>query len=291
MYDKMTAGPASSRAATPAAGNAAREYASAVGSAAVHHAGLGSCRSRRACEHEDPCADDASDTQQHEVESAENLRRAGSLGCFPGRRRAGAAAGPRLFHAARLGGSRHGVINVLPAHRVGAEAQRVRVKRRAPRPHARARRSCRGCSTLLLGVPEEGSAAAAQGEAIGMARCAPPAGGAPGARIARARGRGAPSLTPPPKLISPKMLAAISGTAVVSKQAVAAKSVERTVVAATKPKAKAPVKKAAAAVRAPLSSAACEGGCVRRGGWNTRPDARCARFAPPPCRTRPRTSG
>jgi hypothetical protein len=45
------------------------------------------------------------------------------------------------------------------------------------------------------------------------------------------------------------MLAAISGTAVVSKQAVAAKSVERTVVAATKPKAKAPVKKVAAAVR------------------------------------------
>jgi hypothetical protein len=45
------------------------------------------------------------------------------------------------------------------------------------------------------------------------------------------------------------MLAAISGTAVVSKQAVAAKSVDRTVVAATKPKAKAPAKKVAATVR------------------------------------------
>ena len=65
------------------------------------------------------------------------------------------------------------------------------------------------------------------------------------------------------------MLAAISGTAVVSKQAVAAKSVERTVVAATKPKAKAPAKKAVAAVRALLSRAACGGGCVRRGAWNT----------------------
>ena len=45
------------------------------------------------------------------------------------------------------------------------------------------------------------------------------------------------------------MLASISGKAVVMKQAAAAKSVERTVVAATKPKAKAPAKKAAAAVR------------------------------------------
>ena len=64
------------------------------------------------------------------------------------------------------------------------------------------------------------------------------------------------------------MLAAISGTAVVSKQAVAAKSVERTVVAATKPKAKAPAKKVTAAVRARLSSAACGGG-LQRGAWNT----------------------
>ena len=78
MYDKMTAGPASSRAATPAESGKARRV-----SVRVRHAAPGSRRCRRACEHEDACADDASDAEQHQVESAQNLRRALTRGHSP----------------------------------------------------------------------------------------------------------------------------------------------------------------------------------------------------------------